>query len=135
MVQQVLSLLDVVTAGSLLKLVRALIAPVSAAKSSKRQADDAEDMDVDGSEPAGSQAAPTSSAASAECAVVINNLADLFQHFGYRDQPDIVRSVIETLPQITRQCTAGWSKPSASCQHSCLQCQALQCPVALVISC
>ena len=100
-------MLDVVTASSLLKLVRGLVAPVSVAKASKKQADDAEDMDVDDTEPAGGQAAPTSSAASAECAIIINNLADLFQHFGFRDQPDIVRSVVETLPQVTRQCTTG----------------------------
>ena len=42
-----------------------------------------------------------------ECAVIISNLADLLQHFGIRDQPDIVRTTIETLAKIARLCTAG----------------------------
>lgn len=66
-------------------------------------------MEVDGD----NDAAPsTSSATSAnlhnqECATIISNLADLFQQFGIRDQPDIVRTTIETLAQVTRMCPAG----------------------------
>ncbi len=107
MLLQVLSFLDVVTSSSLLKLVRGLLTPKAAPKGKKKENTEAEDMDIDEDEPVESNAAPSSKSLSTECSNIINNLADLFQHFGLRDQPDIVRAMIETLAHVTRNCTAG----------------------------
>lgn len=63
--------------------------------------------DIDDNAQSISTATNLTSLAHQECATVINNLADLFQQFGTRDQPDIARSTIETLAQVTRLCTAG----------------------------
>lgn len=105
---QVLSLLDNVTASSLLKLVQAQTAPKAPVKRKKENAEP-EDMEVDADNHVAPSKGPThtGSMALGDCATVISNLADLFQYFGIRDQPDIVRSTIETLAQVTRLCTAG----------------------------
>ena len=104
-----LSFLDVVTSSSLLKLVRGFTAPLAAPKGKKKQKAEAEDMDIDDNDAAERSAPPASSMTTTECCIVINNLADLLQHFGIRDQPDIVRAVIETLAHVTRHCSAGVS--------------------------
>ena len=108
-VWQVLSFLDAVTSSSLLKLVRGMVAPTAAPKAQKKKQQDtkAEYMDDDGEDPAETSAAATGSMNTNECCIVIKNLAELFQHFGIRDQPDTVRAVIETLAAVTRQCSAG----------------------------
>ncbi len=105
-----LSFLDVVTSSSLLKLVRGFTAPLAAPKGKKKQKAEAEDMDIDDNDAAERSAPPASSMTTQECCIVINNLADLLQHFGIRDQPDIVRAVIETLVHVTRHCSAGASR-------------------------
>ncbi|KAL3140652.1 hypothetical protein ABBQ32_005218 [Trebouxia sp. C0010 RCD-2024] len=99
----VLSFLDTVTASSLLKLVRTTVqAPLKGKKDDTR----AEDMEVDDNAQSSGTVAKLTSLAQQECATVINNLADLFQQFGTRDQPDIARTTIDTLAQVTRLCTA-----------------------------
>jgi len=105
----VLSFLDVVTSSSLLKLVRGLTASSAAPKGKKKQKAEAEDMNIDDNDTAERSAPPAGSMTTQECCIVINNLADLLQHFGIRDQPDIVRAVIETLAHVTRHCSAGVS--------------------------
>ena len=105
-----LSFLDVVTSSSLLKLVRGFTAPLAAPKGKKKQKAEAEDMDIDDNDTADRSAPPASSMTTQECCIVINNLADLLQHFGIRDQPDIVHAVIETLAHVTRHCSAGASR-------------------------
>lgn len=92
------------TASSLLKLVRTTVqAPLKGKKDDTR----AEDMEVDDNAQSSGTVAKLTSLAQQECATVINNLADLFQQFGTRDQPDIARTTIDTLAQVTRLCTAG----------------------------
>lgn len=77
---------------------------------------EAEDMDIDDNDAAKCSAPPASSMTPRECCIVINNLADLLQHFGIRDQPDVVRAVVETLAHVTRHCSAGVSHV-AFCLH------------------
>ena len=105
--QQVLSFLDLVTASSLMKLIKGVITPKTAPKGKKKESTQAEDMEVDDDEPGETSVALCSKVTTAECAIMITNLADLFQHFGIRDQPDILRTVIETLAYITKHCTTG----------------------------
>ncbi len=114
-----LSFLDVVTSSSLLKLVRGLTAPSAVPNEKKKQKAEAEDMDVDDSDAAERSAPLAISMTTQECCIVINNLADLLQHFGIRDQPDIVRAIIETLAHVTRHCPAGVSHV-AFCAYACL---------------
>ena len=105
-----LSFLDTVTASSLLKLVRSRTtfqAPLRGKKEENTRADDMEVDDIDDNAQSTSTVAPSATLATQECATVINNLADLFQQFGTRDQPDIARTTIETLAHVTRLCTAG----------------------------
>ena len=105
-----LSFLDTVTASSLLKLVQAQTTTQAPVKGKKKENTKADDMEVDGDDdtaPSTSSAASIANSATSECATIINNLADLFQHHGIRDQPDTVRTTIETLAQVTRLCTAG----------------------------
>jgi len=116
----VLSFLDVVTSSSLLKLVRGLTASSAAPKGKKKQKAEAEDMNIDDNDTAERSAPPAGSMTTQECCIVINNLADLLQHFGIRDQPDIVRAVIETLAHVTRHCSAGVSLCICLCM--CLSC-------------
>jgi len=125
----VLSFLDVVTSSSLLKLVRGLAAPSAAPKGKKKQKAEAEDMDIDDNDTADRSAPPASSMTTQECCIVINNLADLLQHFGIRDQPDIVRAIIETLAHVARHCSAGVSHvafPAYDFLHSVLMFVLLQ---------
>lgn len=134
-----LSFLDVVTSSSLLKLVRGLAAPSAAPKGKKKQKAEAEDMDIDDNDAAERSTPPASSMTTQECCIVINNLADLLQHFGIRDQPDIVRAVIETLAHVTRHCPAGVSH-FAVCAYDCLMfyacvCLAATTPSALTCLC
>ena len=86
-----------------------MVAPTAATKAQKKkqQHTEAEYMDEDDENSAETSAAATGSMNTNECCIVINNLADLFQHFGIRDQPDTVRAVIETLAAVTRQCSSG----------------------------
>ena len=107
MLQQVLSLLDVVSVSSILKLVKTLVAPRPVVKSNSKESVHVEDMDIDGNEE--ESVVTSSKSALSECTIIINNLADLFEYFGVRDQADIIRVVIETLTQITRECTGGTS--------------------------
>ena len=105
-----LSFLDTVTASSLLKLVQTQTATQAPVRGKKKENTTADDMEVDVDDdtaPSTGSAAASASPPLSECAIVINNLADLFQHHGIRDQPDIVRTTIETLAQVTRLCTAG----------------------------
>ena len=105
-----LSFLDTVTASSLLKLVRArttVQAPLKGKAKENTRADDMEVDEIDDNAQSTSAAATSATLATQECATVINNLADLFQQFGTRDQPDIARTTIETLAQVTRLCPAG----------------------------
>lgn len=105
-----LSFLDTVTASSLLKLVRAQTttqAPVTGKKKENTKADKMEVDSDDKTHPSISLAATCANLTTEECAIVINNMAHLFQHFGIRDQPDIVRTAIETLSQVTRLCVSG----------------------------
>lgn len=115
MMRQVLSFLDIVTASSLLRLVRAHTTTQAPVKGRKQENTGADDIEVDGDDhtaPSTSSAATIASLATQECAIIISNLADLFQQFGARDQPDIVRTTIETLTQVTRLCTG---KPHSRC--------------------
>ena len=105
-----LSFLDTVTASSLLKLVRAQTTTQAPVKGKKKGITKADDMEVDGDDdtaPSTSLAATCANLATQESTTVINNMADLFQHFGIRDQPDIVRTTIETRAQVTRLCASG----------------------------
>lgn len=114
-----LSFLDTVTASSLLKLVRAQTTTQAPVKGKKKENPKADDMEMDGDD----DTAPSTSSAAAtsECATIISNLADLFQHHGIRDQPDIARITIETLAQVTRLCTAGRLQ-NGSCTQLMLSC-------------
>lgn len=102
--------MDTVTASSLLKLVRAQTTLQAPVKGKKKENLKADDMEVDGDDntaPSTGSAATTANLAISKCATIVSNLADLFQHHGLRDQPDIVRTTIETLALVTRLCMAG----------------------------
>lgn len=104
------------TASSLLRLVRAHTTPQAPVKGKKQENTRADDMEVDDGDstaPNTSSAATDTNLHNQECATIISNLADLFQQFGIRDQPDIVRTTIETLAQVTRLCPAG--RPHSRC--------------------
>ena len=130
MLLQVLSLLDNVTASSLLKLVQAQATPKAPVKRKKETAEP-EDMEVDADDNIAQSTGSTRHTGSTvlrDCATIISNLADLFQHFGIRDQPDIVRSTIETLAQVTRLCSAGVMLQSLREAHARLCCPILRQP-------
>ena len=103
---QVLSFLDA-TSNSLLKLMRGLVTLKPASKGKQKEKVQSEDIDTDDEEPNNSSAAPNHTTTTIECGTIVNNLADLFQHYGLRDQPDIVAASIETIAHVTRHCTAG----------------------------
>lgn len=104
------------TCSSLTKIIRGLGLPKPAGKKSAKQhaADDTvEDMDIDaGTEPASSHAG-NAKQIWAQCTMIINNLAGLLLHFGMRDQPDLLRNIVDALVELTRQSMTG-SSVSAS---------------------
>ena len=82
--------------------------PVSG-KSAKQQAavETVEEMDLDvDSGPASSHAGDTKQNW-AQCTVIINNLAVLLLQFGLRDQPDILRTIVDAVVELTRQYVTG----------------------------
>lgn len=99
------------TANNLLKLLRAQTTFQAPLKGKKKENTRADDMEADDAEDIAqsTSSAATSAGLASQCATIINNLADLFQQFGTRDQPDIARTTIESLAQVTRLCMAGTS--------------------------
>ena len=116
---QVGTFLDAVTCSSLTKVIKGLAAPRSVSKKPAQQpAEEAgDDMDLDADSQPASNQANDAKQLWAQCAVTINNLAALLQRFGMRDQPDILRTIVDALVEVSRQSTSGTTCPAAMLLH------------------